>query len=486
LGSVRRAVDDLPHWAKIRLMRRRQLDLLLIGLVFLGPYMLKRWEATLRSDCLVYAAIAKHMYSTGDWVQPEFAGEPYLKKPPLLFWLSAAGMALFGADGFGASVFPLLTSALLALGLYELLSSLGFRREGLWAALLLLLTRGLMRNAALRMEPVVCALTVGAVLAAAKAEKRPVLLLLIGVCAGLGFLTKSAAGLWPLAVGLPAAVLLGPPRAFLRPWLWLGLAAGAVIAAPWHIAMGQRWGERFWLEYLQHEIWLRLDTHSTLFPYRSPVFYVRSFVLNFLPTVVLLPGVLILGLRKRLGIPKRLGWLLALWTLLGAALPLLPRTKYARYLLPLYVPLSVYCGFFTAKVLRRSFDESLKRFLAGALPVLYLLLACLPITLHADDKTKIREVIPVLSYYHKRGYKICFHANKFTREKAALIVYSDMNPCSPAEERLPAKRALLFSRGPIEGCLLLYETPYWKLYRCDGPQAAGKTAQGDRNHARSP
>ena len=37
-----------------------------------------------------YAEIPREMLQRGDWVTPRLQGEPYLEKPPLLYWLTAA------------------------------------------------------------------------------------------------------------------------------------------------------------------------------------------------------------------------------------------------------------------------------------------------------------------------------------------------------------------------------------------------------------
>src|SRR5437016_13967323 len=38
----------------------------------------------------MFAEPAREMVVTGDWVTPRMNGEPFLTKPPLMYWLSAA------------------------------------------------------------------------------------------------------------------------------------------------------------------------------------------------------------------------------------------------------------------------------------------------------------------------------------------------------------------------------------------------------------
>lgn len=52
-----------------------------------------------------YALSGREMLESGDWLVPTLTGIPYLDKPPMMFWSSAAGMAVFGKNEFGARFF---------------------------------------------------------------------------------------------------------------------------------------------------------------------------------------------------------------------------------------------------------------------------------------------------------------------------------------------------------------------------------------------
>lgn len=38
-----------------------------------------------------YAAVAREMALSGDWITPRLWGQPWFEKPPLLYWMTAAG-----------------------------------------------------------------------------------------------------------------------------------------------------------------------------------------------------------------------------------------------------------------------------------------------------------------------------------------------------------------------------------------------------------
>src|SRR5438876_11234552 len=43
-----------------------------------------------------YAQIPKEMLAHGNWMVPTLQGEPYLDKPPLMYWLVALSYRVFG------------------------------------------------------------------------------------------------------------------------------------------------------------------------------------------------------------------------------------------------------------------------------------------------------------------------------------------------------------------------------------------------------
>lgn len=69
---------------------------LLLSFVFQGSRGI--WEP----DEGYYVNVSQAMVESGDWTVPRLNGEPFLDKPPLLYWSAAAGMALLGENEWGA------------------------------------------------------------------------------------------------------------------------------------------------------------------------------------------------------------------------------------------------------------------------------------------------------------------------------------------------------------------------------------------------
>ena len=53
-----------------------------------------------------YARVAVEMARNHEFVTPTLAGEPWLEKPPLYYWLAGLGYRLFGERGLGTDQFP--------------------------------------------------------------------------------------------------------------------------------------------------------------------------------------------------------------------------------------------------------------------------------------------------------------------------------------------------------------------------------------------
>ena len=77
-------------------------------------------RALWNSDEGRYAEIAREMLELKDWITPHLNYVPYFEKPPLMYWLTAASMALFGQNEFAAR-FWCATFGLLTVGVTYLL-----------------------------------------------------------------------------------------------------------------------------------------------------------------------------------------------------------------------------------------------------------------------------------------------------------------------------------------------------------------------------
>ena len=89
-------------------------------------------RALWNSDEGRYAEIAREMLELKDWISPHLNYVLYFEKPPLVYWLTAASLALFGHTEFAAR-FWCATFGLLTVGVTYLF---GKHWKGEWAGLL--------------------------------------------------------------------------------------------------------------------------------------------------------------------------------------------------------------------------------------------------------------------------------------------------------------------------------------------------------------
>jgi 4-amino-4-deoxy-L-arabinose transferase-like glycosyltransferase len=210
-------------------------------------------------DEAIYAQATKEMLHLHVWGTPYWNGSLFLHKPPLYFWLTALTYQLLGVNEFAARFW----SALFGFGVIGLTFVLGVRIRS-WAvgAGAVLLLFGVIHKAyghdfnfmsQARVGMLDVPLTfwiVGALALILEAEKRPRLIMLIGIPAGLAVMTKA----WPggFALVIPLVYWLFTRRGcphYISYWLIAGLLASAIML-PWHL--WQLWvhGHLFFHEYV--------------------------------------------------------------------------------------------------------------------------------------------------------------------------------------------------------------------------------------------
>jgi 4-amino-4-deoxy-L-arabinose transferase-like glycosyltransferase len=189
-----------------------------------------------------FGEMARQMTATGDWLVPQHDdGVPYLAKPPLAMWLSAAGIELLGANELAPRL-PILLCALLLVGAtFEFTrAQRGARSAAVAAGMLASSLLFFIASAAVMTDMVLTASVAVALLAFWRR--------LNGGATAWGWLVFVALGIGLLAKGPLAAVLTFAPilawsirqrrvREVLGAFPWVrGLLLTVVIAVPWYIA----------------------------------------------------------------------------------------------------------------------------------------------------------------------------------------------------------------------------------------------------------
>jgi 4-amino-4-deoxy-L-arabinose transferase-like glycosyltransferase len=300
-----------------------------------------------------YAEIAREMLDRGDWVVPRLQGEPYLDKPPLLYWLVVLSYKVFGVHDWGARLVPALAVHGTILLTYLFGRRLLGERAAVRGALLLALGPGLVSMGRLLILDglltfwVTLALFSGFNALQAPPQRRVGGFGLYSIACGFGVLTKG-----PVAVVLVVVPLL------LHLWFttgrldfrWRPVAMFAVIVAlinaPWYAAVSIARPEFGAYFFVKHNLMRFLAP----FDHLEPVWYYAPVLAGgLLPATLLAPRFarwLLSGdadaARKRtpeLGFCLLAGgWCVLFFTLSGSKLP--------TYILPAFAPLALAFGYY--------------------------------------------------------------------------------------------------------------------------------------------
>ena len=301
-----------------------------------------------------YAEIPREMLTHGEWALPYLQGQPYLDKPPLLYWLVMGSYTVCGVHAWAARLVPALAVHACILLLYLLgRRSLG-ARSAFWGAVLLSLMPGFVGMGRLLILDGLLALWVTLSLLSAFEAVRDSTLrrgwwVLSAVAGGLGVLTKG-----------PVIFLLVMPPIWLHRRLsgegtrigwralsaWLGLAL--LVALPWYVAICLRAPTFARYFFWEHNV-LRFVAP---FDHIEPVwYYVLPLLAGLLPGTLLLPAFLrFLGTSDPDTAARRtpaLGFVLlaGLWCVLFFSLS---GSKLPTYILPAFPPLALALGYFVA------------------------------------------------------------------------------------------------------------------------------------------
>ena len=320
---------------------------LAVNVLFLGA------RPVLTADETRYGSIAAQMVERGDWLALQMSGFKFYEKPPLVTWMMAASIELFGHTGFAIRLPMALCGGLAALAV-----AVGARRGAVLAGRTYdeaTVTGALVALCALTMvlpavgasvailDMPIAAFTVSAAVSVFMAATGPAgrarlgWLAVAGVMAGLAFMTKGL-----LALVFPA-MAVAPWLMWERRWRdlfvlpWVPLAVGALVVLPWALAVS-RAEPGFWHRFIVHEHIQRFLGTGSNQPTEPMAFYLLVVPLGAVPWIVMLP----MAARRWPALVRgSAGVRFAACAVLGPLLFLsLSRGKLPTYSLPVFPPLA--------------------------------------------------------------------------------------------------------------------------------------------------
>jgi len=291
-----------------------------------------------------YARVAIEMQRAREWVTPTLAGEPWLEKPPLYYWLAGGAYRLFGETETPARL-PSVLAAILLVGVTALFgarllgTAAGLHSGFILATSLLVFVYG--RAASMDMLLSAC-VTLALGLFALRLFGVAGSLAVPAAWAAMGLATLAKG---PLGLLLPGLVVVAF-AAFTRDLRPLRLALhlrGVVlflaVAGPWYAAILAAQGWHFVDVFLLNHNVARFT--STVHRHPGPFFYyVPVLLAGLFPwSGLLLPA--LAGAKPR---RERLDLFLLLWLLLPLVFFSIAGSKLSGYVLPCLPPLALLMG----------------------------------------------------------------------------------------------------------------------------------------------
>lgn len=372
----------------VRALGNLRLEIVLVlalGLLALTPGISK--PPLVDWDEATYAQVAHEVVASGHYLDLTWNGQPYLRKPPLLFWEIAASFRTFGESEFAAR----LPSVLMGLGTLMLIYLCGTatvgRLAGTVAAIVPLqfyffISRG-GRDCATD-APMLFFSTL-AIYALVRAREKRRWVAVCGGAIGLAILSKGLAGIIPLIVVSMAVALIPGFEMIGSPGLRVVYAVATVTAAPWYIY--QMLGNPDFIAiFVGHETLARLtshledDTRPAGYTIRVFLSEIRHLWPLALPLAALVGGRLRAGgLRDAIARMSATTWLWLLWLAVALGAACAVQTKLPWYILPSLVPVALLAGTLVARALQS--QGSVRPFATG-----FGILALTIVVAHAPDR----------------------------------------------------------------------------------------------------
>lgn len=290
-----------------------------------------------------YAQVSREMRESGDYLIPTYLGEPWIGKPPLLYWLANTSQRYLGVGEWQARLVSVVSTTVACLFTAFLGARMFGRGIGILAGALFV-TSGMTAivGKMLLADPLMIALTSMAIFwhwrMAHRGATHP-MAILYWLFIGLGILAKGPATLL-FAGGFAIALATVPHyRGWLtsgRFWGWIPLSL--LVAVPWYIYAYLFARDTLVDQFLWYEVLGRFwsDLHGRHSP---PGLCLAVSLFGLLPWTPLVVAAVVNGVRHaRTDAPTRV---LLIWTILPWVVIEFMQAKLPHYVLPCYVPLAI-------------------------------------------------------------------------------------------------------------------------------------------------
>ncbi|CAN5814636.1 glycosyltransferase family 39 protein [soil metagenome] len=309
------------------------------------------WRPLTMPDEGRYVGVAWEMLRSGNWTVPTLDGLPFFHKPPLLYWFTAASLAVFGPNEWAARLGPVLAASASAWGLFLFVRRWVDEASARLSLLVLLTMPMFFIGAQFTNHDMLVAGCIGvtvvlaahATLAAEIGQPHRWPLLGAFVFAALGVLAKGLIGfVLPVMMIFTWVIATRRPKALLHLVWPPGLIAFALVAAPWFVAMQRHFDSFFhYFFVVQHFQRFSAGGFNNAQPF---FFFVPVVLLLSLPWSVWIYRAVRLSWSRGESAHERarrdVRWLMWAWALVVIVFFSIPQSKLVGYVLPALPPLA--------------------------------------------------------------------------------------------------------------------------------------------------
>ena len=294
-----------------------------------------------------YAEIPREMLERADFITPTLNYVKYFEKPPLLYWLNAASMELFGQTEFAARLPSALCGLLTVLATYIIARRLYDRRTAFLSAIILGTCAGFLLQSRIILTDMLLTFcltaALGSFIIAAKREGRRngslVWYLFYFFCA-MAVMTKGLIGMvFPAGIIFIYLTLSGNWNIIKKMRLFTGTLLFLTVTAPWFIAVSLANPEFLHFFFIREHF--QRFTSTVHGRYQPFWFFLPVLAGTMLPWSFFIPGAIGRAWRSRHHERGNQGLYLLLWIVLIFLFFSISSSKLVPYLLPIFPPLAI-------------------------------------------------------------------------------------------------------------------------------------------------
>jgi 4-amino-4-deoxy-L-arabinose transferase-like glycosyltransferase len=299
-----------------------------------------------------YAEIPREMLERGDLVTPMLNYVKYFEKPPLLYWLNAASLKLFGMNEFAARLPTALCGLFTTLTTYIVARHLYGRRAALFSACILGTSAGFVLQSRIILTDMLLTLCLTAALGAfivasqregRRSRSRTLPWHLFYLFSAGAVLAKGLIGIvFPAGIVFWYLLLSRRWKLLREMRLATGILLFLAVSVPWFVAVSVR-NPEFAHFFFIHEHFERF-TSTVHGRYKPFWFFVPVLLGTMLPWSFFIPGALIRAWRDRYHEEGQAGLFLLIWAIVIFLFFSKSQSKLIPYMLPVFPPLAMLIG----------------------------------------------------------------------------------------------------------------------------------------------